>query len=305
MNLRRLKYFVKIVDIGSLTQAAEVLHIAQPALSQQVATLEGEMDQQLLIRTKRGVTPTEAGKILYTHARTILRQCEQAQLAVNSIGQVLSGQVSIGLAPGTAASSVTMPLLQAVRNELPEVVVYLHESSGSQLNDKLLSGELDMAVLYDRSPVAGIASQQLLKEDLWLVGTRDCPGQSVDLAAIAEMNLFLPRDYSAVRARVDEAFSLRRLTAKIIGEIESISTLTAAIASGMGVTVLPESAARSLCSASNGWMARITTPSMSLPLSLNISARRQLTPQAHAVKEILMSLVSRPSLENRELQLVS
>lgn len=68
MNFRRLKYFVKIVDIGSLTQAAEVLHIAQPALSQQVATLEGELNQQLLIRTKRGVTPTGAGKILYTHA---------------------------------------------------------------------------------------------------------------------------------------------------------------------------------------------------------------------------------------------
>jgi LysR family nitrogen assimilation transcriptional regulator len=118
------------------------------------------------------------------------------------------------------------------------------------------------------------------------------------------MNLFLPRDYSAVRVRVDEAFTLRRLTAKIIGEIESITTLTAAIASGMGVTVLPESAARSLCSAANGWMARITTPSMSLPLSLNMSARG-LSPQAQAVKEILMSLVSRPSLENRELQLVS
>ena len=299
MNLRRLKYFVKIVDIGSLTQAAEVLHIAQPALSQQVATLEGEMDQQLLIRTKRGVTPTEAGKILYTHARTILRQCEQAQLAVNNVGQTLSGHVSIGLAPGTAASSITMPLLQAVRAELPEVLVYLHENSGSVLNDKLLNGQLDMAVLYDRSPVAGITSQPLLKEDLYLVGTRDCPGQSVDLTAVAEMNLYLPRDYSAVRVRVDEAFSLRRLTAKIIGEIDSISTLTAA------VTVLPESAARSLCSAANGWMARITTPSMSLPLSLNMSARGSLSPQAQAVKEILMSLVSKPSLENRELQLVS
>jgi DNA-binding transcriptional LysR family regulator len=76
--------------------------------------------------------------------------------------------------------------------------------------------------------------------NVFLVGTRDCPGQSVDLTAVAEMNLFLPRDYSAVRLRVDEAFSLRRLTAKIIGEIDSISTLTAAIASGMGVTVLPE-----------------------------------------------------------------
>ena len=91
MNFRRLKYFVKIVDIGSLTQAAEVLHIAQPALSQQVATLEGELNQQLLIRTKRGVTPTDAGKILYTHARAILRQCEQAQLAVHNVGQALSG----------------------------------------------------------------------------------------------------------------------------------------------------------------------------------------------------------------------
>ncbi len=303
MNLRRLKYFVKIVDIGSLTQAAEVLHIAQPALSQQVATLEGEMDQQLLIRTKRGVTPTEAGKILYTHARTILRQCEQAQLAVNNVGQTLRGQVSIGLAPGTAASAITMPLLQTVRNEL--LMVYLQESSGTALNDKLLAGQLDMAVLYERSPVAGIVSQPLLKEDLYLVGTRDCPGQSVDLTAVAEMNLFLPRDYSAVRARVTEAFTLRRLSAKIIGEIESITTLTAAIASGMGATVLPESAARSLCGAANGWMARISTPSMSLSLSLNMSARGSLSPQAQAVKEILLSLVSRPSLENRELQLVS
>lgn len=305
MNLRRLKYFVKIVDIGSLTQAAEVLHIAQPALSQQVATLEGEMNQQLLIRTKRGVTPTDAGKILYTHARTILRQCEQAQLAVGNVGQTLSGQVSIGLAPGTAASSITMPLLQAVRKELPEVLVYLHENSGAALNDKLLCGQLDMAVLYDRAPMAGIVSQPLLKEDLYLVGTRDCPGPSVDLVAVAELNLFLPRDYSAVRARVDEAFSLRRLTAKVTGEIESLSTLTAAIASGMGVTVLPESAARALCAAANGWMARITTPSMNLPLSLNMSARGQLTPQAQAVKEILLSLVSRPQLENRELQLAS
>ncbi len=124
------------------------------------------MDQQLLIRTKRGVTPTEAGKILYTHARTILRQCEQAQLAVNNVGQTLRGQVSIGGA-GTAASAITMPLLQTVRNELPEVMVYLQESSGTALNDKLLAGQLDMAVLYERSPVAGIVSQPLLKEDLY------------------------------------------------------------------------------------------------------------------------------------------
>src|SRR3954466_15748055 len=111
MNLRRLKYFVKIVDIGSLTQAADVLHIAQPALSQQLATLEGEVRQQLLLRTKRGVTPTEAGKVLYRHAQLILRQCDQAQVDMNAAGEGISGAVSVGLAPGTAAAGLAMPLL--------------------------------------------------------------------------------------------------------------------------------------------------------------------------------------------------
>lgn len=305
MNFRRLKYFVKIVDIGSLTQAAEVLHIAQPALSQQVATLENELDQQLLIRTKRGVTPTDAGKILYAHARTILRQCEQAQKAVINAGQTLSGQVSIGLAPGTAASSLTMPLLQTVRDRLPDVLVYLHENSGASLNEKVINGQLDMAVLYDRAPTAGITSTPLMKEELYLVGATDSPGLTVDLADVAQMNLFLPRDYSAVRKRVDEAFSLRRLSARIIGEIESIATLTAAISSQMGVTVLPESAARALVSSTPAWMARINSPSLNLPLSLNVSSRLPLSPSAQAVKDILLSLVSKPAVEDRELMLVS
>src|SRR5882672_8321640 len=112
MNLRRLKYFVKIVDIGSLTQAADVLHIAQPALSQQLATLEGEVRQQLLLRTKRGVTPTEAGKVLYRHAQLILRQCEQARVDMDAAGRGVSGAVSVGLAPGTAAASLSLPLLR-------------------------------------------------------------------------------------------------------------------------------------------------------------------------------------------------
>jgi LysR family nitrogen assimilation transcriptional regulator len=72
VNLRRLKYFVKIVDLGSLTQASEVLHIAQPALSQQLATLEGEFRQQLLVRSKRGVTPTVGGLVLYRKGLVIL-----------------------------------------------------------------------------------------------------------------------------------------------------------------------------------------------------------------------------------------
>src|ERR1700751_560730 len=111
VNLRRLQYFVKIVDIGSLTQAADILHVAQPALSQQLATLEGEVRQQLLLRTKRGVVPTEAGKILYRHAQLILRQWDQANADMKAAGQGLSGAVSVGLAPGTAAARLCFAFL--------------------------------------------------------------------------------------------------------------------------------------------------------------------------------------------------
>ena len=99
MNLRRLQYFVKIVDIGSLTQAADILHVAQPALSQQLATLEGEVRQQLLLRTKRGVTPTEAGKVLYRHAQLILRQCAQAQADMDAAGRASPGRCRSGWRP--------------------------------------------------------------------------------------------------------------------------------------------------------------------------------------------------------------
>jgi len=108
-----------------------------------------------------------------------------------------------------------------------------------------------------------------------------------------------------VRKRVDEAFSLRRLSARIIGEIESLSMLTAAVASGMGVTVLPESAARALVSSTQAWMARINSPALNLPLSLNVSARLPLSPSAQAVKDILLSLLNKPMAEERALLLVS
>ena len=87
MNLKRLQYFLKIVDIGSMTQAADVLHVAQPALSQQLATLEAETGQQLLVRTTRGVTPTEAGKVLYRHAQAMYDDLDQLEALAAGKGE--------------------------------------------------------------------------------------------------------------------------------------------------------------------------------------------------------------------------
>ncbi|WAT01821.1 nitrogen assimilation transcriptional regulator NAC [Rouxiella chamberiensis] len=309
MNLRRLKYFVKIVDIGSLTQAADVLHIAQPALSQQLATLEGELKQQLLVRTKRGVTPTEAGNILYAHAQTILRQCEQAHSAVNCAGLALNGQVSVGMAPGTAASMLALPLLQAVREQHPGILLYLNENFGSELTEQTVNGRMDMAVLYGNKAIPGLSFVPLMKEDLYLVATHSVPnpGKYIELTDVAKLNLFLPRTNDVLRKLVDDAMALRRLSAKVIGEIESATTLTAAIASGLGATILPESAARAIVGPANAWMSCIGSPSIQAPLSLCVSDHLPLSQPAQAVQKILLALVanSREREEVRPLLAVS
>ena len=295
MNLRRLKYFVKIVDVGSLTQAADILHIAQPALSQQLATLEGEVHRQLLVRTKRGVTPTEAGKVLYRHAQLILRQCEQAQADMAAAGQGLSGAVSVGLAPGTAAAALSLPLLRAVRRRHPGVLLYLNETYGTTLSELIMNGRMDLAVLYGgRTAVHGLSFLPLLKEQLFVVG----PGSAapwpdeVPLRQLAELDLYLARPYNVVRRMVDEAFAGIGATPRVVAEVESASTLTALIADGLGATILPASMAREVTLSCQAWRCRITEPVIEAPLALCQSDHLPLSEPAQAVKAILLELVA-------------
>src|SRR5450830_1467009 len=293
VNLRRLKYFVKLVDIGSMTQAADVLHVAQPALSQQLATLEAELQQQLLIRTKRGVTPTEAGKVLYGHAQIILRQCEQAQSDINATGHALSGQVSVGLAPGTAASTLSLPLLRRVRERHPGVLLYLNENFGTTLSELIMNGRMDMAVLYGEKSFHGLSYKPLLKEDLYLVAPAclHLQGKEIALAELQDIELLLPRPYNYVRKYVNEAFMGAQMVPRVVAEIESAATLSAAIAAGLGATILPVSAARVIASSGNATLQRIVNPVILAPLSLCESDHLPLSEPARAVKDILLELV--------------
>jgi len=289
MNLRRLKYFVKVVDVGSLTQAADLLHIAQPALSQQIATLEGEVRRQLLVRTKRGVTPTEAGQALYRHAQAILRQCDQALLDMAAAGQGVSGHASVGLAPGTAATILALPLLRQIRAMHPGVVLYLNENYGTTLSELIMNGRMDLAVLYGNRPVHGLTFLPLLEEELFLVGP-SATAAPVRMAELREVELFLPRPYNIVRKLVDENFARAGLTARVVAEIESAVTLKAVIAAGLGATILPASMAREMTVPGAVGCRRIVDPVIAAPLTLCQSDHLPLSEPAQVVKDILLEL---------------
>ncbi|MDE2576155.1 MAG: nitrogen assimilation transcriptional regulator NAC [Rhodospirillales bacterium] len=295
MNLRRLQYFVKIVDIGSLTQAADILHVAQPALSQQLATLEGEVRQQLLLRTKRGVTPTEAGRVLYRHAQLILRQCEQARVDMIAAHQGLSGAVAVGLAPGTAAAGLALPLLRAVRARHPGILLYLNETYGSTLSELIMNGRMDLAVLYGgNTAVHGLSFTPLLKEQLFVVGPDLLPAlpAEVKLRVLGELDLYLARPYNVVRRMVDEAFAGAGMVPRVVAEVESASTLLAVIAAGLGATILPESMARQIVASCDAWLSRIVEPVIEAPLALCESDHLPLSEPARAIREILLEMVA-------------
>ena len=247
------------------------------------------------MRTKRGVTPTEAGKVLYRHAQLILRQCEQARVDMDAAGRGLSGAVSVGLAPGTAAASLALPLLRAARTRHPGVLLYLNETYGSTLSELIMNGRMDLAVLYGgNTAVHGLSFLALLKEQLYLVGPQSMPAppEQVALRMLRDMDLYLARPYNVVRRMVDEAFAGACMAPRVVAEIESASTLTAVIADGLGATILPASMAREVVASCNAWLCRIVDPVIEAPLALCQSDHLPLSEPAQAVKEILLELVA-------------
>jgi len=296
MNLRRLKYFIKIVDIGSLTQAADVLHIAQPALSQQLATLEAEVGQKLVTRNPRGMTATEAGKALYRHAQLILRQVEYARRDVSLRAEGLTGQVAVGLAPDTAASSLALPLLMRVREQYPGIVLCLNENYGTIFSELVMSGRMDMAVSYggDRT-VHGLSYELLFREGMYLASALDVgpDADRIPLSDLAGLELFLPRPYNIARQILDDAFGAGGIVPHVIGEIESITTLSGALARGLGSAVMPGSVAKRIGQGEPGlrfW--KVTEPDITIPLSHCVSSYLPLSEPAQAVRAILLELVS-------------
>ena len=297
MDTKRLYSFVKIVDAGSITRAADILHIAQPALSQQVSMLESQFGQQLLIRSKRGIAPTEAGRALYRHAQLILRQVEQAQAEVSVSGRAPAGSVSVGLAPYSTGAALALPLLRAVRERYPDVVLHINENFGGVISEAIMTGRMDMAFIYDAGPIRGVQFEPMRTEQLFLVAspngrTRDAGDTEVDVAELAGVGLLLPSRIHTIRQVVDAAFSRVDVKPKVIGEIESVLTLVSAVSADVGATVLPWSAARAILDVRNLVVRRIVNPAIEVKLSLCTSDHQPLSEAALAVHDLFHELIT-------------
>ncbi len=295
MELKQLRYFVRIVELGSMSRAAIDLDLVQSALSQQITRLESELSTRLLNRTPRGVTPTEAGVAFFREAQLTLRHAEQAARAAQQAR--LSGSVSVGLAPTTSAV-LGLPLMQAMRERYPDVRLHMVESMSGHLTAMLNARQLDLAVLFDtrlhQAQQAGggrrWSIQPLLEEDLFLMRravTMTLPA-AMRVAELADQPLILPTGPHGLRSTLDTAFAGAGIAPRIVLEVDSLAMVMAAVDAGMGVTLQPWAALRRYPDAEQRFQCSrlLDIPASRVNLLCSLS-EEELSPAALAARVVL------------------
>ncbi len=299
MELRQLRYFVKVVEHGSFSQAAAALGVVTSALSQQISRLEGELSTRLLQRTSKGVLPTDAGLAFWRQAQLALRHADHAVLAAQQAR--LSGHASVGLAPSTA-SVLGLPLMAAMRARYPEVRLHLVESLSGHLGKMLGARQIDLAVMFQVEPAHGWSVVPLLQERLFAMGLRGLPGlpttARIRIEQLTELPLILPTGPHGLRALVDEAFARARCTPKVVAEIDGLALLMDAVSAGLGATIQPGAATLRLRS-DDVALVQISNPHARRPNLLVSLSDDELSPAALATRVVLTEVARSLVVEGR------
>lgn len=241
MELRQLRYLLRTVELGSISQAALDLEVAQSAISLQIQKLESELCTRLLQRSPYGVEPTEAGLAFIAHAQLSLRHADEAAHAAQQ--SRLSGVVSVGLAP-TTSGVLGLPLMEAMRDHYPDIHIRLVEAMSGHLGHMLNGRELDIAVLFDGHQGRRWTIQPLLDERLFLIcGAGFEPAVlPTRLTALADLPLVLPTDRHGLRRVIDAAFNALDISPRVVAEVDSLYVLMDMVDRGIAASVQPWSA---------------------------------------------------------------
>lgn len=247
MELRHLRYFVSVAELGSFTRASQALFIAQPPLSSQIRDLEAEIGAALLVRHGRGVTLTAAGESVLREAKEILAQAERLKRSVGQQGSAAKSVLNIGFI--ASASHFLLPqVLPAIREQPPGIVIQLREMLSSEQLAALQLGTLDAALC--RPPVRAKTLQVAAEfaDPFCLAMPRKHP-----LASAAEVWLESAADADFVSFRRDEARAFFDQTLNFCTdagfspavrcEAGTVFGVLNLVAAGVGVAIVPSSCA--------------------------------------------------------------
>lgn len=293
ISLRQLRYFVDVVEQRGFSAAARVLHVAQPALSRQIAQLERDLDERLLLRQPDGVLPTDAGLRLYDLARAILERVNGAREEMRGQQSEPQGRVSVAL-PSAGGTDLITELVQVCAAELPKVSLQIIDGVSSQIGQVLESGMVDFGVLPNADEVQGIEAEPLFHEHLFLVRRAEGSGvqpAEIPFAEAAAVPLVLVPRTMHLRRYLEQQAAAAGLTLNLAHEQRSAGTIAGFVRAGLGAAITNWPTMREFSAGGPLIAQRIVQPELRRSIAIGHAAARPLNRAARATYDVLRRLL--------------
>lgn len=313
MDLRALRYFIAVLEAGSLSRAAHSLYVAQPALTAQIKKLEGELGAQLLERSHAGVTPTPAGAQLYEDARRLLSDADAMRERIQRLPQGPEGSVTIAL-PFLLTSLLAGPLIASLRHSHPRIRIFVLDDLSLMVQKAMLDRRADLAILVDTASLHDLQVQPMAEESIYVCG-QDVDGSvapllrpapdgglpHMDFAHACQLPLVLQSRRFSIRQTVEAAADARELRLNIVHEHDSARVIRSLYHCGAGFTFTPacslsdapawlrEGAKAAPTGLQPGWIvAQVAAPSLLRRYFLAVQANRGGDPALQVVRQALL-----------------
>ncbi|MFG1270722.1 LysR family transcriptional regulator [Xanthobacter versatilis] len=299
MDIAQLKTLIHVAELGSLSKAADRLHIAQPALSRQIRLLEKELGIYLFERHGRGMVITDIGRDVLDHAIRIMSEMDFIRATASNTGTSYKGMVMIGTTP-TVAEIVTVPLVRKIKQTHPELAVRFSSAFSGHLLDWLQRGELDLTVSYDPKPLKSLRIVPVMLESLLVVSAGRNKlrlNRPVPFARLAEEELVMPSPRHGLRSILDDCARQAGIQLRASVEADAFGAMIDLVRNGLGSTVLPLAPIYNLVKAGDLCAAPLVDPTPTRKLVVAFPVDRPITPAARFVSqafcEIAADLVNR------------
>lgn len=296
MEIRSLSYFVRIAELGSITRAASHLRVAQPALTRQVQRLEDELGVILFTRVNRGVRLTEAGQKLLESATRILRDVERTSDEIRAQDAHPSGKIILGITP-TLCPVLAPELFSRMREHFPMIELKVVHAGMVRLEEMIMDGRVDLALLSELSRSRMIVSTRLAEEEMVLVtkpGTR--PPGIVTVAELRRTTLILG---DGLRAAMDALLAGLGIELKVEVELNDHETIRLMVQQGVGASILPHASVARECERGLAEAHRLTAGGIYRVLALGVSANRSSSNARDSVAQMLRRLLTDISAAGR------
>jgi DNA-binding transcriptional LysR family regulator len=246
MNLEQLRGFVEVARLGHFTRAAEHLHLAQPSLSRQIASLEHDLGAELFHRARGHIALTAAGEALLPLARRMLADADAVRREMAELAGLRRGRVRLGATP-TLCISLVAEAVSAFHSAHPGIDLHLTEGGSRVLIDQLAGGALDVALITasEGPPVAGasLTRTPLLTEELVVVSSAARPPlttrASIGLSQLAALPQIVFHESYDLRVTTEAAFRAAGLTPSVVLEGAEMDAVLRFVERGLGVAVVP------------------------------------------------------------------